>query len=413
MDFEELSDLITTATGGTLGATTLKRVWGRVRYDSTPRQHTLNTLARYVGASDWRAFKRQIDDGADRDPIEEVTSSAPQDESSLISGVANSKSSKKSVTWLIIAAVLLVGALGIGLLYESNSVLADATLANIRFSSRMVSEGIPNSVVFSYLLTGIDADSFFIQQSWDSRLRYSISKNGSEFTSIYYYPGHFWSKLIADETVLREHALIIPTDGWMALIDQDGPIPIYVPIDQDSGNVLQASDEWLEANDLPISNGQSVLSYFNVGGFRDVSDLMFLLSSDIRIETDPGRAVCKNSQIILIGQHGRIVIPFSIPGCTAELNLLASEREIPGRNNDLSSLGTDLSMWQHISIRGDDGLISISIDRRLVYEVTYEESIGDIVGLRYRFEGKGSVRNVLLSSEEGVVAHESYMASNE
>lgn len=408
-DFEELSDLITTATGGTLGATTLKRVWGRVRYESTPSQHTLNTLAKYVGASTWRAFKRQIDDEPRGVRLENAASFILQRESSPNMRVDDSMSSRSRAMWGIVAAVILVGALGISLIYENNSVFADSTITNVRFSSRKVSRGLPNSVVFTYLLTGVEADSFFIQQSWDPRRRYSISKNGSEFTSIYYYPGHFWSKLIADETILREHALVIPTDGWMGLIEQEGPIPIYVLLeDPRTSNVLRVSDEWLEANNLTISNGESALNYFNVGGFPGVGDSLFTLSSEIRIETDPGRAVCKNSRIILIGQHGRIVIPFSIPGCTADLNLLASEREVRGRNNDLSSLGTDLSTWRHISIHGDDGLLSISINRRQVFEVTYEESIGDIVGLRYRFEGKGAVRSIQLSSGPGNAVFNSY-----
>ncbi|MFT5142806.1 MAG: hypothetical protein ACI80V_002920 [Rhodothermales bacterium] len=60
-DFEDLSERIAADAGRTLGATTLKRVWRRVRYESSPSNNTLGTLAMYVGSPSWRALKRALD----------------------------------------------------------------------------------------------------------------------------------------------------------------------------------------------------------------------------------------------------------------------------------------------------------------------------------------------------------------
>ncbi|WP_431211097.1 hypothetical protein ACQ86N_34985 [Puia sp. P3] len=55
-DFLRLSDLIREHTGITLSHVTLKRVWGKVRYDSLPNTHTLNTLVQFLGYDSWRDF---------------------------------------------------------------------------------------------------------------------------------------------------------------------------------------------------------------------------------------------------------------------------------------------------------------------------------------------------------------------
>ena len=56
-DFLALSEKIREQTGVTLSHVTLKRIWGKVRYDSLPNPHTLDTLARFAGYEHWRDFK--------------------------------------------------------------------------------------------------------------------------------------------------------------------------------------------------------------------------------------------------------------------------------------------------------------------------------------------------------------------
>ncbi|HEY1056610.1 MAG TPA: hypothetical protein VGE24_15795, partial [Emticicia sp.] len=57
-DFEDLSQRIFEATAITLSPTTLKRIWGKVKYDSAPTVTTLNTLAQFIGFEHWRAFRQ-------------------------------------------------------------------------------------------------------------------------------------------------------------------------------------------------------------------------------------------------------------------------------------------------------------------------------------------------------------------
>ena len=54
--FERLSSAIEYAIGESLGASTLKRLWGYIPSRTTPRLTTLDILARYTGHKDFKAF---------------------------------------------------------------------------------------------------------------------------------------------------------------------------------------------------------------------------------------------------------------------------------------------------------------------------------------------------------------------
>src|ERR1700679_340985 len=62
-DFVILSEKIQERTGVALSHVTLKRVWGKVKYDSLPNTHTLNTLVQFLGYENWRDFRSQKSNG--------------------------------------------------------------------------------------------------------------------------------------------------------------------------------------------------------------------------------------------------------------------------------------------------------------------------------------------------------------
>lgn len=55
-DFENLSERIFEETRVQLSISTLKRLWGKIPYDSTPNLGTLNALAQFAGYDNWRVF---------------------------------------------------------------------------------------------------------------------------------------------------------------------------------------------------------------------------------------------------------------------------------------------------------------------------------------------------------------------
>ena len=55
-DYEEFSLHFKQQTGENISASTLKRLWGYVSDSHTPRQHTLNLLAKYINHENFTQF---------------------------------------------------------------------------------------------------------------------------------------------------------------------------------------------------------------------------------------------------------------------------------------------------------------------------------------------------------------------
>lgn len=76
-DFVFLSDAIFERTRQTLGVNTLKRLWGQLEEETTPRLSTLNILAQYVGFDDWDSFAASSKNYPPQ-PLETSTSQEPE-----------------------------------------------------------------------------------------------------------------------------------------------------------------------------------------------------------------------------------------------------------------------------------------------------------------------------------------------
>ena len=77
-DFDQLSEKIFEKTKVQLSVSTLKRIWGKVRYENFPTAATLNALARYLDYASWREF-RQKNEPVEPEQIKEtIQSAAPQ-----------------------------------------------------------------------------------------------------------------------------------------------------------------------------------------------------------------------------------------------------------------------------------------------------------------------------------------------
>lgn len=62
-DFESLSVVIEHQTGELLSSSTLKRLWGYVTLNPTPRISTLDILSRFIGHKDFKSFCQSLTDG--------------------------------------------------------------------------------------------------------------------------------------------------------------------------------------------------------------------------------------------------------------------------------------------------------------------------------------------------------------
>jgi len=379
--FLELSETIQEQTKVLLSPTTLKRVWGKVNYNNSPSISTLNTLSKFAGYTNWRDFKNQHKIDKIKERVKRPTINM-----SLVFTLA---------AGIALFFVLLFSAIGVN---KNESSIID--ISKIKFSSNSVAFGMPNSVVFNFDLTSVKSDSILIQQYWDTTKTIKINSEQKQATGIYYFPGYFRAKLLVDGKIIKEHDLFIKSNGWSGSIDYK-PVPKYLNTQQITNNGLSLTNSIIDE----IKSSENPLT----STFHYVDDLGFVSGDNFTLETTIKNiyrdkwAVCQTVKIYVLGSEGAMIIPFSIPGCVSDINLKLNDVFINGKENDLSSLGLDISSFRDIKINVKQKQLKIFVDQQERFSANYSETIGKLVGIRYKFLGAGEVKHVIIKDVSGKV----------
>lgn len=379
--FLELSEKIQEQTNVRLSPTTLKRIWGKVNYSNAPSINTLNTLAQFAEFKNWRDFKLNI--------------------ASQKSNTFSKKVIPNIRIILILASLMTLIFISFFSMVGSNQTTFDTSaIKDVQFSSQPVTQGLPNSVVFDLDLKGIESDSILIQQYWDKTKTVKIKKDQKQATAIYYTPGHFRAKLLVDGQIIKEHNLFIKSNDWLGMIDYK-PIPKYIhhsDLKNKNLSFPKTIFEEIKSNETPLT-----ASFHFVDDFQGTSGDNFTLNTSIKNSYQDKWAVCQNVRIVILGTTGAMVVPFSIPGCVSDLYLMLNDFYMNGKENDLSAFGFDFSESRDISIEVENQEVTISVDLKEIFTGSYDESIGDFVGIRYRFLGAVEIEHLSVANQEGKV----------
>lgn len=387
-DFENLNELILEKTKISLSASTLRRVWGRVEYNHLPSGTTLDTLARFAGYENWRAFTRQ-----------NFRTETNQQNHIPQKTVAHPKSGWQLKVALVLFAIVTIGLVSM----YAKKTPASPRKATFSFDSRPITRTIPNSVIFTYDVNTNPTDSVFIQQSWDPQTRVAIDKNLHKYTSIYYRPGFYHAKLEINNEVVKEKLLMIPTDGWLGLIAQR-PIPLYLNRSEFiSKEMMQVPVSVISQKNIPLVPQPPSVEYYNIGNFTPVSLKDFSFDVEVKNDYHEGAAACQYINIILFTDNVPVIVPLSAKGCVSDLRLLNGRFFVSGKNTDLSGFGADLSQWVKVSCRSIPGKIQYYVNDKLVYQSELPIYNENIVGMGYVFQGTGAIRKIDLSNHDETV----------
>ncbi len=392
-DFEKLSTAIEEATGVILSVTTLKRLWGKLKYTNMPATTTLNTLAQFAGYADWREFKRL----ATLLPGEPTAVSTH-------SPAATPQKRSKWTYWLL--ALVPVGILVYALLLSNTKPGKPIDTTAFSFSSnKVVMDGVPNSVIFSYNAVAAGKDSVFIAQTWDIRRKMPVFAKEKTYTAIYYEPGYFKAKLMVGKQIVKEHELMISSGGWLAMIEQEPGTPLYFRKNEViKGNGLEVNEALLSAYHVPLQPVPPALRFYNVQPLGDLQTDHFTFETTLKSGFQLGTAACQRVEVLLLCKNDLISIPLCAPGCVGDLSLFAAGVALNSRNTDLSKFGADLAKWVKLRVVAKDRHLQFFVNDSAAAELTFSNPPSGIVGVQYRFNGTGAVKDTRFTKDSTVIA---------
>jgi len=373
-DFEKLSDAIYDRTQVRLSITTLKRIWGKLKYDSAPTLTTLNAVAQFAGYTDWRDCTQDLNKPAAEKPVT-VKQPPPRKWRRTIIGLAGG---------VILAA-------GIFFFISAKRNRSPYTASQFEFSAnKVITEGVPNSVIFHYTAR-TKPDSLFIVQTWDLSRKTLVSPDKHEHSAIYYYPGYFKTKLIADGQIVKTHDLWITSGGWLCLLETQ-PVPVYFKKEQClKNNIVEVNETMLAPYRQSLASSR--VRFFNQ---RDMGDLMndnFTFETMVKNDFDDGTNACHYTEVLIQCKNDIIIIPLASKPCVGNLKLYFCGAHAESSSADLSGFGCDLTQWTSLRVETINRTATIYVNNTKAYTLNFPNSPTGIVGVQYRFNGAAAVKD--------------------
>lgn len=388
-DFVILSEKIQERTGVALSHVTLKRVWGKVKYESLPNTHTLDTLVQFLGYQNWRDFKSQNGNGSVKTHVVQPVLNGAEPKSPL--------KKKKLPLSVILAAVAVLIAVGVFIyIKEYKPAVKDNEYT---FSSKkVVSVGLPNTVIFNYDASKSPYDSVIIQQSWDKKLQVKVSKYQHQHTSIYYYPDYYKAKLIVGNQIVSMHRLLIKSNGWLPIVAQS-PVPVYFSKEEAmSDGKMTLSVKKLQDRNIKMQPNPPTVFFTNVMDFGEIYSDDFTFETSLRNDYHEGASICQSTKVYLLCEGTAIYVPLSIKGCVSDADMLFTNFYTSGKQEDLSAFGVDFSSFVKLRIESKNRKANIFINDKQVYTVNKDIIKSKIIGIYFMFQGTGSVDYVQLTN---------------
>jgi hypothetical protein len=407
-DLEFLCDSIENRTGVLISLSTIKRLLNG-QFSRLPQIATLNAVCVFLEYQNWQDFKKvnrvesngqlAISNGQTTIGNRQLAIGKPKSGENTAVHIRHSFPYKRA---LLLSGILLVVVVGLLAMFKMNggkpSHFEKAKFAAVKTTSN----DLPNSVVFNYNIDGVNADSFFIQQSWDRNRRVRIYKNNYALTDIYYEPGYHTAKLIANEEIIRTQDVSIPTDRWFFYSKEEltSSETKYIHPAQpvQNGSLQLTKDDILKSQVDITKNNHYIQVYFPT--LIDKSSDNYHLRA--RVRTTPLNNTHCTSLMYEIFCQRNFMYFISMPkGCASEITGQFGETHLNGKSLDLSPLATDVQAWQEVDIIVKDKKVEILINGKPAFSTSYKESGGMITGLGFISNGIAEVDFVDLKTIDG------------
>ena len=394
-DLEFLVDTIESKTGVLISLSTIKRLING-EFSRLPQIATLNSIAIFLDYQNWQEYKLS----KTKDPQLSIQRVDDRNKQTLTARLHTKKYSFRRYSVFVVLTVIATMSLLAILKFQKPG---PGNISKAQFSAhKTTSNDIPNTVIFTYDIDNVIADSFFIQQSWDRNRRVQIYKKNYTLTDIYYEPGYHQAKLIANNQIIKTIDVSIPTDRWFFYAKEKIPksIPKYIHAETGilNGSLALTPKDIVESQ-IDIQKQNQYIQVYFPDKIESSSD-RFIMKFKIKINP-LNNDYCPYFMAEVFCQKNFMFFTSTPKGCASEIITQFGENFRSGKTNDFSALASDPQMWQDIELMVKDKNVLIRINNKKVLSSTYHESAGLITGLGFISNGLAEIDFVELKTLDG------------
>lgn len=351
-DFEDLSFEIKKSTRILISAATLKRIFGKNKTSDSyfPQQTTIDALKNYSGYEEKRT--------------------AP-------------------IKWwwlLFLLPVVII------FLFRNKTKNNDTPVSGTIELFKI--EGSNPATAFFNLSFPESNDSVFIRFGDDYPPQYLLP-NQKSITHFYGRPGLFHAFLQTRQQIISDTVnVLIETNDWQALAayyhqefnDRYYPIPLIMA----SGpHGFHPTKKTL----FSVGMDTTRIVVLHLENFRrtGANADSFALKTRLKNVSFWPAIRCYSVYVDVLGSKNKIRFKLTNEGCSSFGEFVLSEKKGTGRTGDLSEFTIDIKKWTDVEIKNENRNVKVKINSNEVFDETYTQPLGEIVGVSLQFHGSGYV----------------------
>jgi hypothetical protein len=175
---------------------------------------------------------------------------------------------------------------------------------------------------------------------------------------------------------------------------EDEPIPLYFKKEEyQFDDRVEVSEDVLKKYNIPLHPTPPRIRFFNQ---RDLGDIMsdnFIFETTLKNEFDEGTGACQYVEVLLQCKDDIIIIPLAAKTCVGNIGLYFCGASAQSEDDDLSKFGCDLNQWTKLRVETVDKHATIFVNGVKAYSMQFPNTPTGVVGVQYRFNGVGAVKD--------------------
>ncbi len=385
-EYRKLSLLIYKDTTISISPQTLKRLFGKVKYKDvyTPQPATKDALARFLQYDDWDVFVQ--DQAGSKNRF-----------GSFLSKIFTTHNRKLI---FIIGGILFVSAIAFFLIHAVKSS------GKVFFYSDNRSGVTPHTVSFHYDISGLKNKEVYIdfgeKEAEDKSPGELLDKDRNLINHCYESPGFFTVTLTSKGTILASVKIHTLSDGWTSYYFNDDNFSLRKFVFQLDKKVCDTIDDgllYIAPKDLRNQgfNGNTVY-YLEHMLYKDFQISADSCAMEVGYKNSPdmGGISCFDAEFRITGENGLASVMLVQKGCYRWSEITVGERHLNGKFHDLSSFSADLSSWNVVRIKTENGNALITNGNDTIFTCNYIRPLGLVKGIRFVTKGSGAFDYVRL-----------------